>query len=751
MRGRRRGPKGWRVAVAAGAALALLPPGAFHVHAQSVGGAGLPTHEVLPVDGSFRWDALRGGRDWEAVPPLPAVQSSPVYGAPPSERTVFRLAHDDEYLYAGLWAYDSDPAGIRAESLRRNESSFSNDWFLVSLDTFRDRENTLLFATSPAGVRTDAAFTGDATSAPNLAWNAFWDSAVTRDEEGWYAAIRIPLSSLRFEEHDGRVVMGVTLARRIARKNEMISWPGIPHDWGVRSIYKASMMRDVILDGVRPATPVYLTPYGLAGTSRAHRRDPVGPGFVRDEETRHESGLDLRFSPTSNLHADVTVNPDFAQVEADEQRVNLTRFSLFFPERRPFFQERASVFRYSLGGNERIFHSRRIGLVDGAPVRIHGGARLVGRVAGWDLGVLNMQTARTEGTPAENAGVLRVRRRVLNEHSAAGAILASRLGRDGSRHLTWGTDALLRVGDRDHLTLNWAGIAERGDEGADRPDRSFLRLRWERRGIYGTTWDMEAARVGEGFRPALGFVARTDYGRAGGEVSHGWRAEEASFLLGHFLSFEGEALRRIGGGVETTRFGPSWRVETKSGHALTASLLSRREELEAGFPVGGDAGIPAGSHRFTQGEVRYGATRTGVFYLPASLVAGEFYDGRRVSLALGPTWTPSAHLHLSGAYQWDRLRFDQRDQGLDSHLVRLRALVMFNTRLSTVGFVQYGSSQDLVAWNLRLRYNPREGDDLYLVYDHSLNTDRFERDPVPPRTDGRTFLIKYSRTFTLGF
>jgi hypothetical protein len=705
---------------------------------------------VRRVESGFRWNELRGASDWAEIDPLPAVQSAPVYAAPPSERTEFRLAHDDENLYAAAWMYDSEADGIRAVSLRRDEPSFTNDWFLVSLDTYRDMENTLLFATSPAGVRTDAAFGGDGSPPPNMAWNAFWDAEVTRDDEGWYAAVRIPLSSLRFEERDGHVVMGVTLARRIARRNEMISWPAVPHDWGVFSIYKASMMREIVLEGVAPTTPVYVTPYALGGASRVSRLDPGGPGFVRSDEPRRESGFDLKVSPTSNLTVDLTVNPEFAQVEADEQQVNLTRFSLFFPERRPFFQERASVFEYSLGGNERLFHSRRIGLAGADPVRIYGGARVMARSEGWDVGLLSMQTASGEGSSGENAGVLRVRRRVLNEQSAAGVLVTSRLGSDGRRRFTGAADGLIRVGAQDYLTLNAAETRE-GDVDAGLSDRSFVRARLQRRGIYGPTWDVEGARAGSAFNPALGFVARNGYTRGRANLSHGWQSPEASPFLGHFPSVGAQAIRRIGGELESARVAPSWRVETKAGHLVTFGLAWRLENLEVGFPLGEGVRVPEGRHRFTEIELRYGAAQTARLRFPASAVAGSFYDGRRVSASVAPGWNPSSHLQLSGSYRWDRIRFPARSEGLDSHLVGLRALAMLDTRISATVFVQYGTQEDRLAWNLRLRYNPREGEDLYLVYDHSFNTARTGLEPLPPRTDRQAFVAKYSRTFTIGF
>jgi hypothetical protein len=706
---------------------------------------------VVPrLESPIRLDGYSDEPAWERIAPLPVVSSFPTYGTPPSERTEFRLAHDDQYLYASARMYDSEPEGIRAVSLRRNESSFANDWFIVNLDTFRDRETTLLFATSPAGVRTDAAFANDGSPPPNLAWNTFWDAAVARDETGWFAEIRIPLSSLRFEVQGGVVVMGANLVRRIARRNEMITWPGIPHDWGTFSIYKASLMQEIVLRDVRRSNPLYATAYVLGGAGRTNQLDASGGAFVARDEVRREPGLDLKYSPTSNLTVDVTVNPDFAQVEADEQQVNLTRFSLFFPERRLFFQERASVFAYSLGGSDRLFHSRRIGLVDGRPARIYGGARVVGHMAGWDLGVLDMQTAATEYSPAENAGVIRVRRRAFNEHSYLGAIVTSRIGQDGSRNRAWGADALVRVTGEDYLTLNWAQSFDRADHPAGRADRAFARLRWERRGIYGLTYDLEAARVGPHFAPALGFVARTGYERASLQLSHGWRAPQTSSLLRHSASLTGAVHRRLGGTVESAVAGPGWSVATKSGHGVLLNLRGRYEDLERNFRLGPDAEVPPGSYRFAEAAAAYEPASGRSLRVNASAAAGSFYDGSRVSAGISPVWNSSARLHLSGSYQWNHLRFAGRDQRFVAHVARLRALLMFNTRVSATSFIQYSSAGDALAMNLRLRYNPREGNDLHVVYNHGFHTDRFAYDPVRPITDNRTLLLKYSHTFTLG-
>jgi hypothetical protein len=703
-------------------------------------------HVVHRLEAPLRWNDPARSPLWDGVPALPAVQSSPVYGAAPSERTVFRIAHDDTYLYAAAWMYDSEPEGIRAVSLRRDEASFNNDWFLISLDTFRDRENTLLFATTPTGLRTDAAFANDGAPPPNMAWNAFWDAYTSRDADGWYAVVRIPFSSLRFEDRDGAVVMGVTLARRIARRNEMISWPGVPHDWGPFSIYKASLMNEIVLRDVRPATPVYATPYASVGAARRPGLDPAASGS--GGEARYDVGLDLKYSPASNVTVDVTLNPDFAQVEADEQRANLTRFSLFFPERRPFFQERASVFEFGLGGSDRVFHSRQIGLQRGAPVRIYGGARVVAHAGGWDVGALSMQTAATEASTSDNAGVVRVRRQVLNDQSVAGGIVTSRLGADGTRQVTTGADAQVRVARQDFLTVNWAASMDRGADAEGGAGRSFYRVRWERRGVYGLSYDLEAARVGPAFAPALGFVARNDYDRAQVTVSHGWRAPRESPLLGVFGHLQGFVYRRLGGGVESAAFGPAWSGESKAGRSLTVQLRQRREVLDHGFSLGAEAHVPAGSHDFTEAVFSYSPPQTSL-RLPLTVTLGTLYDGRRASFSTAPAWSPSPHLQLSAAYVWNRVRFDAREQTFESHIARLRARVMFNTRVSAIGFLQYSSTDDLVGLNLRLRYNPREGDDLYVVYDQSVSTLPMEHEVAAPGIAGRTLLIKYSRTLTL--
>ncbi|MFQ5569319.1 MAG: DUF5916 domain-containing protein, partial [Rhodothermales bacterium] len=410
--------------------LLILLPGATSAPAQIQveGMFSLPR-----LDGPVDLDGMSDEAAWEAIDPLPLTMYQPSFQGELSERTEIRVAYDTEYLYAAGRFYDSDRSGIRSNSLYRDRYS-GDDTFGLVLDTFNDNENALWFYTSPAGVRFDSAVANDAeyNAGPpiNESWNTHWDVATTQNEEGWFAEMRIPYSSLGFQANDGRVVMGLIAYRFIARKNERQIFPAVPPNWNM-GFAKPSVAQDVMLEEVASQKPLYVTPFTLGGFRRTAHLDEAESAYHLKDKMTPEVGLDLKYNLTNNLTLDATINTDFAQVEADDQQVNLSRFSLFFPEKRQFFQERAGIFAFNFG-SDRLFHSRRIGLHEGETVRILGGARMVGRLGNWDVGLIDMQTARSTALPSENFGIFRARRQVLNPYSYAGGIITSRLGDDGS-------------------------------------------------------------------------------------------------------------------------------------------------------------------------------------------------------------------------------------------------------------------------------------------------------------------------------
>ncbi|MEJ2207243.1 MAG: DUF5916 domain-containing protein, partial [Gemmatimonadota bacterium] len=386
----------------------------------------LPPMRLARIAGPIVLDGNPSEDAWERLEPLPLIQHWPVFGGEMSRRTVIRVGYDDHDLYAAGWFYD-DPELIRGNTLRRDGWE-GDDSFDLIIDSYDDDETGLMFVTMPSGAILDQAIQNDAQPAggsppTNENWNTFWDAATTRTDEGWFAEVRIPLSSLGFEVMDGRAVMGLIASRYISRENEKHIFPAIPPNWPMAA-FKPSRARSVQLEGVEERRVLSLTPYVLGGVERIRRPEttPVAPP---EAELSREMGADLKVGLSSNLTLDLTANTDFAQAEADALQVNLDRFGLFLPEKRQFFQERASIFEFDMGEG-RLFHSRTIGISqEGELRRILGGARLAGRAGPWDLGLLSMQVDADRSGPWENDAVMRVRRS-LSTTDYAGFMMTSR-------------------------------------------------------------------------------------------------------------------------------------------------------------------------------------------------------------------------------------------------------------------------------------------------------------------------------------
>ena len=340
--------------------------------------------EIARINGPVTLDGISDEPAWEGVEPLPLVQRTPNFGDAPTEKTDIIIAYDDDYIYVAGSMYESDHDKIADISLKRDIWSYSCDFIFILLDTFNDNENAVLFGVSPTGTRTDVSIMNDAKDAParniNTHWNTFWDTEAVINENGWFVEMRIPFSSLRFQEDaNGRVVMGLIADRWRAKEYEMDIFPPVPKDLGPWAVLRPSQGAKIVFEGIKSHNPLYVTPYVLGGFGQKNELDETETEYVSDKSLQHEAGLDIKYGLTNNLTLDVTVNTDFAQVEADDQQINLTRYSLFFPEKRLFFQERSGNFDFSFDESNRLFHSRKIGIHDKNQVRIFGGARVVGK------------------------------------------------------------------------------------------------------------------------------------------------------------------------------------------------------------------------------------------------------------------------------------------------------------------------------------------------------------------------------------
>ena len=711
------------------------------------------------IGGTVELDGLSFEPAWRSVEPYVPSQYEPNNGAPPTERTEMRIAYDEQYLYLALRAYDREPEGIRANTLYRDRLS-SDDHFEILIDSYNDNETGMLFNSNPRGHRREAAISNDASGGGissggwiNVDFNTYWDVETVIADSGWFSEMRIPFSSLRFQpREDGTVIMGLTLQRKIVRKDERVVFPPVERisSW---AFLKPSLAQKFLLEGVESDLPVYVTGYGLGGAGETAGQEAPDAAWEYDRDVTRELGADVKYQFANNATLDLTLNTDFAQVEADDQQINLTRFSLFFPEKRQFFQERAGIFDFRTGGLSRLFHSRRIGLTqDGAPVPILGGARGAGRFGPWDVGALTMQTASSGEQSSENFGVLRVRRKVFNPWSYAGAMGTSRLGADGAYNFAYGLDGVFRLFGDDYLTLQWAHSFDDAlvDQPGYRPlNGGRMTVQMERRRSREWEYRSIVAWAGPDYRPGVGFSQRNDFTLLDQALSYTWLPPEGARLIFHTLEMTGSAyLRNEDGSVESAEWGPRWGYGARNGTRGEAGLRFLYEALPDSFLIG-DVAIPDGEYAFWEAEVSYGESNTNRYRLGPAVQAGRFYDGWKATVSVRPTWYVSPHLEMTGRYEYSRIRFPDRDAGLHAHLLRFRIGLALDTQASANIFVQYNSIRDALSSNIRLRYNFREGNDLWLVYNQGMNTSRRRFDPAPPFTDNRTLLLKYTYTFRI--
>ena len=704
--------------------------------------------DLSRVEGEIVIDGRPDEAAWQRLPLLPMVQHWPVFQGEMSVRTEIRIGYDDEFLYAAGWFQD-DPGRVRGNSLRRDRWA-GDDVFDLIIDSFNDDQTGLKFTTTPLGILIDEEVRNDAQPGGeghplNRNWNTFWDASSTIDDQGWYTEVRIPLASLGFSVRDGGAEMGIIAGRYLASRDERHIYPAIPPEWDLAA-FKPSLARDLRLTGIHEQKPLWITPYTVAGAQRL--RDPGAP-IVHSPSTdfTQEAGLDVKYGISSNLTLDLTLNTDFAQAESDDVPVNLDRFSVFQQDKRQFFQERSSAFSFD-SRESMLFHSRRVGLSEtGSPLRILGGARVVGRLGGWDTGFLSMQVEGDGVRPGENVGVARLNR-TFGRSQQFGGMLTSRIRNDGSADLSVGLDGRFAVGS-DLVTLQFAQTRNDGDPDFTFSDRSMARLFWERRRLDGFAYEFDLMRSGAGYDPALGFEFRDDFRSFKSRLRYSWQPGGDAFVrratvIATTRAFVRNADDRLDSGLLRAR---AW-VNLRGGHFMNLAVNFTREDVRNPFSIGADANVGAGRYDNVDVFFRFNANDAANVGTAFVAYMGGAYDGRRRQLTLEPWWRLGQHLTLGGEFSWNRLDFEERGESVNADYARLRVSAALDTRLSAETFVQYSALDDLVSTNFRMRYRFAEGRDLYLVLVEGRDLDdRFGPDSaILGRTD-RRLLIKYSWAF----
>ena len=712
---------------------------------------------IRKLEGSITFDGICSDEEWDQYEPIALRMFQPYHDEDPSERSDVYVAYDNEYFYLAARLYYENGASISSVSKKRDSFDEGNDMLGIMFDSFNDNENGMGFVTAPSGLRMDFNVFNDAQGSSRRMpfsgdWNTFWDVKTEIIADVWHVEIRVPVSSLRFQDQDGKVTMGMLVWRYIAGKVESQSYPLMPNNLGPFSMFKPSKIQKIYFEELESQKPIYFTPYALGGLQQMNELNDAGTEYTGKLDKKLNVGFDLKYGLSSNLTMDVTVNTDFAQVEVDDEQINLTRFPLFFPEKRQFFLERSSTFRFNSGGPNTLFYSRRIGLYDGDIVPIYGGLRLVGRNGKWDYGFLDMQTASIPEVASTNHGVFRLRRQVFSENSYLGVLVTNKIATDGQYNTGYGIDGIFKLFGNDYLIINYAQTF--GDSLSNEPfsmHNAKFYATWEKRSDQGFGYSLSTAKTGKDYNPEMGYEWREDYTRGRARLWYGWINGDNSPLLKHSIRLGGYVYKRNSDfETETIQIDPSWEFQTKSGFSGSLGYTYQYENIPEEFDITDDVEIPIGEYEFNGFEGTISTPANKLFSLMGETYIGTYYDGFRIMASPEMLFKPSSSLKLSLIYIYNYLDIETRNQLLNAHIARLKTEIMISTKLSGSFFIQYNGVDYVGVDNIRIRYNPREGNDLWLVYNDVMNTKRNRELPHLPFTDSRTFIVKYNHTFRWG-
>lgn len=656
------------------------------------------------------------------------VQREPQYGAPASEKTEFRILYDERALYIGVWVWDSDPEGIMGSEMKRDAGLNKGDQLKITLDTFHDHRNAFYFSTNPLGAYKDANTVENGRTI-NYDWNAVWNNRTSIDDKGWYVEIEIPLSQLRFRTTVGESTWGLNLCRILFRKNEESYWVPFPREWGASGFARVSNAGVLQgLNDIKSRRRIEFVPFILPTASRDYVTS-------RDVDTDAKYGGDFKIGITNDLIADFTYHTDFAQVEADQEVVNLTRFSLFFPEKRQFFTETAGIFDFGkslagLGGEAaandpgllNLFYSRRIGLVDGQQVPIIGGGRLTGRAGPYAVGIMNISTRdaslATRELDSANFTVLRLKRNVLRNSNVGALVVNSQDGvSDYNRAI--GVDGAWVLGR--YITMTTV-LAKTFSPGAGNREPET-----EMAGVVDYTWKNDTflyggqyLEVGKHFNAEMGYIPRLDV-RAG-TLRAAW-TPRPTFGGIRQMTFAGNAnyYENHAGLVDSRQQTVSASMQRQDTSGASLVVHHEYDNLTAPFATAGST-IRPGDYSWTYASMSYSSNRTKRMYGSVGSDMGGYYDGSRQSARANITIQAGKTLLFEPVYTHNRVVLPGRPV-YHSNVLNFRVSHSFSPDFYLKGFVQYNDDRKTANFNFLWWYHYKPGSDLYVVFNQGWDVD----------------------------
>ena len=681
------------------------------------------TFGSIEIDGDFNEP------DWQEAKPVGQFsQVEPDGGEPMTLPTEVRILYDQENIYFGFTCFDSDVSKIVANDMRRDARELhENDYVFLILDTYNDKRSGVAFRVNALGAVQDSAITNSGDSF-NRDWDAVVDCQSQIHSDRWTSEISIPFGQLRFKESE-QMTWGLNLSRGIRRTNEEGTWAPVPSSYGGRAKYRTAYMGSLVgLEGIKPKKQIELLPYILPGVSRVEEDDKTDGEF--------EIGLDLKYGVTTNLIADLTYNTDFAQVEADEEQVNLTRFSLFFPEKRPFFLEGAGLFDFGVPRASfrrppplLLFYSRRLGIEEGYAIPIMGGGKITGKMGPYGVGLLNVFTnefhtdesitdpEEIAEVPRTNYSVLRLTRDLFSG-SRVGLIAINKQDSDNYNR-AGGLDFSYRPADQLEIRGLWARTADSEDleEDVGQGDAWYIGSDWR-----DDHFDLSAGYTdtGDNFNPEVGYVRRTGSRRFRSEAQYTprprkfWIREiQVGPEVDYILTQENE--------LETRDITFGGRIELDNGERISLQAKRTKEYLEEAFDIYDDVIIPIGEYEFNSLRVMAETDESKMFAGQFGVEVGDFFDGTRRGFSIDAKFKPNGRLVVETQYQFDRVVLPAGS--FNANVLASRAVYSFSTRFFAKLFAQWNSADDVISTNFLLNYIYRPGSDFYLVFNQNYDED----------------------------
>lgn len=656
-------------------------------------------------------DGILNENSWnEAIKISNFTQREPNEGNPVSEPTFAAVLYNKQKLYIGLWAYDSNPKKIIAKDMARDGRWGSSDNFEIIISPFNDNRNAYLFVVNPNGARGDAIIT-DNGNGWNEDWNGVWDVTVIRNDSGWFAEIEIPFSNLKFKDKPNHS-WGFNIERNIRYKNEQATWQGWSRDFSVFQISESGTLTGI--SNIKNSELFEIKPYLTGGIQKFS-------GQNEDKIVKAGGDINIHFTPTTKLN--LTINTDFSQVESDRTFINLTRFSLFLPEKREFFIENRNLFTFYMASGMYGFYSRRIGIENGSEVPIIGGIKLTGKEGKTNFGIISIQTAENGDIPTANYSVLRVKQDVSSQSSIGFISTAKNI--KGHYNYLYGFDFdYLKSDFLKNKNLAFGGAISQTQTKNELNAQNFayqLYLSYPNDFI---NYYLVANSIEKNYNPEMGFLYRENVSLINSNLEIRPRPKRMPFVkqfsfkpldIKYYVTNDSKTLESAEFLVRPLGF------RTKSGEWFQFDLIRTYELISSNFNIYRNIVIPKGEYWFNHYQFQFDTYAGRKIFVGTCFDFGNFYSGKNTRTYINVMWYPNKHFNITA--DWIRNDVSLPEGSFITNELGSRLEYAFNPKLISSIYAQWNNYTQEVLLNYRIHWIPVVGSDFYLAINQKVKTE----------------------------